>query len=156
MDSRREHAEAGSAPGRSSPATCGSRLRGGDECDVWLTAWRTVPAELDQKARLDYSESLYPWHLHFHERETLGMIANKDYDSNPLRQRLKMRAGSGSLPTRLTGAASQPKMNNSAGVIASARRPNEPTLSWLTSATWSSATASYFVSTKPRSISPAS
>jgi len=40
-----------------SPSTCWRRLRDWEEQDVWLNAWRSFLAELDEKGQLDWSEA---------------------------------------------------------------------------------------------------
>ena len=40
-----------------SPSTCWRRLRHWEECDVWLKIWRQFLSELDQRGKLDWSES---------------------------------------------------------------------------------------------------
>jgi transposase len=40
-----------------SPSTCWRRLRQWEEQDVWLNIWRQFLGELDQRGKLDWSES---------------------------------------------------------------------------------------------------
>ena len=40
-----------------SPSTCWRRLRQWEEHEVWLKVWRQFLAELDQRGKLDWSES---------------------------------------------------------------------------------------------------
>jgi transposase len=40
-----------------SPSTCWRRLRHWEERDVWLKIWRQFLSELDQRGKLDWSES---------------------------------------------------------------------------------------------------
>jgi len=40
-----------------SPSTCWRRLRQWEEQDVWLNIWRQFLSELDQRGKLDWSES---------------------------------------------------------------------------------------------------
>ena len=40
-----------------SASTCWRRLRDWEEQDIWLTAWRALLSELDQREQLDWSEA---------------------------------------------------------------------------------------------------
>jgi len=40
-----------------SPSTCWRRLKLWEQHDIWLDAWRTFLAELDQRGQLDWSEA---------------------------------------------------------------------------------------------------
>lgn len=39
-----------------SSSTCWRRLRDWEECDVWLTLWRTFLSELDEQGKLDWEQ----------------------------------------------------------------------------------------------------
>lgn len=39
-----------------SASTCWRRLRDWEECDVWLTLWRTFLSELDEQGRLNWEQ----------------------------------------------------------------------------------------------------
>jgi len=135
-----------------SPTTCWRRLRDWEEQGVWLTIWRAFLAELNQREQLDWSESfLYSASPHDARlaEETLAsvrvsrrhrrgrprqkarrVIADRAYDSDPLRERLATRGIELIAPHRWN--RSKPRQQDGRALRRYRRRWKvERTLAWL-------------------------